>query len=174
MTIETVGRVKIECRGNTLSGQFTGTRTANISLVLTGCEPSNHLGIKCESQGAQSGEVALAALHGYLGMVVSGPEPEVGMQLGAGGPELAQFGCGGVSVALTGDVIAELKPLDKMTSAFSVVFKAEHGIQTPEAFEGGPGQALGVTLGEESLEPAGLKAADRANDQEYLEIRAIS
>jgi hypothetical protein len=105
-------------------------------------------------------------------MVMSGPEPEVGIQLGAGGPNLAQFSCGEVPVVLSGGVIAQLKPLDRMTPAFSVVFKAEKGVQTPDAFEDGPGQVLGLTIGEEPFEPSGLKAADRANDQEYLEIRA--
>jgi hypothetical protein len=176
-TLETVAKVQIKCAENTYSGEYTGSKTATVDLKLTGCEPMNRLGIKCESQGAASGEVVLDTLEGRLGFIQAGSEPTVGLALrptSASAPYVAQFHCGEVPVALTGAVIAGYTAVNKMVASFTVSFKATAGKQTPEALEGGTPEVLSMAIGEAAAEQTGLKAADKASNQESLEIKASS
>ncbi len=43
-TLETVGGTQVKCLGNTYGGEYTGSKTATVSLKLTGCEPTNRIG----------------------------------------------------------------------------------------------------------------------------------
>ena len=176
-TLETVGKVKIKCLENTYSGKYTGSKTATVHLKLLGCEPVNRFGIKCQSAGAQAGEVNFNALEGRLGFINAGSEPTVGMALAPAPleqPYMARFHCGEVPVSIAGGVIAPYTTLNKMAASFTVSFKATAGIQTPEAFEGDTAELLSMTIGTSAPERTGLKAADKATNQESLEIKAIS
>jgi Glycine rich protein len=175
-TLETTGRVQIECKENTLSGEYSGAKTANLHLKLEGCEPSNRLGIKCETQGAAAGEIVVAELDGRLGVVAAGVTPAVGMALvpaGAEQPPLAEFHCAEVPVVLAGGVIASYRKLDAMVSAFTVGLIAKQGIQQPVAFLDGSEDSLSFTIGAGPAEQGALKARDKVTDQEYLEIKAV-
>jgi Glycine rich protein len=174
-TLETIGKVQIKCTENTYSGEYTGSKTATVHLKLTGCEPTNRFGIKCQSSGAQTGEVNLNTLEGHLGFIHAGAGPTVGMALTPTAleqPYVAQFNCGEVPVSLTGGVIASYSPVNKMTASFTVGFKATKGVQTPEALEGGAPELLSMSIGGSAAEQTGLKAADKATNQESLEIKA--
>jgi hypothetical protein len=174
-TLETVGGARIKCLENTYSGEYTGSKTATVGLKLIGCEPTNHFGIKCQSPGAQPGEVSFNSLEGNLGYIANGAEPTVGMALtptAANEPYVAQFHCGEVLVSITGGVIAAYAPVNKMATAFTVSLKETKGIQSPEALEGGVPELLSETVGEAAPEQAGLKAADKVTNQESLEIKA--
>jgi hypothetical protein len=117
-----------------------GSKTTTVNLKLTGCEPTNRFGIKCQSQGAQSGEVTFNTLEGNLGYIAGGVEPTVGLELtptAADGGYLAQFHCGEVPISITGSVIAAYAPVNKMVTTFTVSLKQTKGLQTPEALEGG-------------------------------------
>ena len=59
-----------------------------------------------------------------------------------------------------------------MPASFSVTFKATKGVQTPEALEGGTPELLRMSIGGTPAEQTGLKAADKATNQESLEIKA--
>jgi hypothetical protein len=174
-TLETVGKVQIKCTENTYSGEYTGSKTATVHLKLNGCEPTNRFGIKCQSSGARAGEVNLNTLEGHLGFIEAGTEPTVGMALTPTAleqPYVAQFNCGEVPVSITGGVIASYSPVNKMTASFTVSFKATKGLQTPEALEGGTPELLSMSIGGSAAEQTGLKAADKATNQESLEIKA--
>lgn len=112
----------ITCLENTYSGEYTGSKTATVNLKLTGCEPTNRFGIKCQSQGAQSGEVTFNTLEGNLGYILSDVEPTVGLALtptATDGGYLAQFHCGEVPISITGGVIAAYAPVNKMVTTFT-------------------------------------------------------
>jgi hypothetical protein len=164
-TLETVGKVLIKCTENTYSGEYTGSKTATVKLKLGGCEPTNRIGIKCQSQEAQAGEIDTNALVGQLGFISGGGEPTVGMALAPTAlaqPYVAQFHCGEVPVSITGSVIA----------SYTASFKATAGKQLPEAFEGGKAELLSMAIGASTPEQTGFKAADKATNQESLEIKA--
>jgi hypothetical protein len=174
-TLETVGKAQIKCLENTYSGEYTGSKTATVQLKLTGCEPTNRFGIKCESSGSEAGEVNLNTLEGHLGFIKGGGEPTVGMALTPTAleqPYVAQFHCGEVPVSITGGVIASYTAVNKMAASFTVSFKATAGKQSPEAFEGGKAELLSMVIGESASEQTGLKAADKVSNQESLEIKA--
>jgi hypothetical protein len=174
-TLETIGKVQIKCTENTYSGEYTGSKTATVHLKLAGCEPTNRFGIKCQSSGAQSGEVNLNTLEGHLGFIEAGAEPTVGMALTPTAlerPYVAQFNCGEAPVSITGGVIASYSPVNKMAASFTVSFKATKGVQTPENLEGDTPELLSMSIGESAAEQTGLKAADKATNQESLEIKA--
>lgn len=174
-TLETVGGTQVKCLENTYSGEYTGSKTATVSLKLTGCEPTNRIGIKCQSQGAQAGEVVFNTLEGNLGYIANGIEPTVGMALTptvAQAPYVAQFHCGEVPISITGGVIAAYTPVNKMTATFAVALKETKGKQSPEALEGGSPELLSMIIGESAPAQMGLKAADKVTNQESLEIKA--
>jgi hypothetical protein len=175
-TLETVGKVQIKCTENTYSGEYTGSKTATVHLKLGGCEPTNRLGIKCQSSGAESGEVNLNTLEGKLGFIQGGgEEPTVGMALTPTAleqPYVAEFTCGEVPVSITGGVIASYSAVNKMNASFTVGFKSTKGVQTPEALEGGAPELLNMSIGGSAGEQTGFKAADKATNQESLEIKA--
>jgi hypothetical protein len=176
-TFETVGKAQIKCSENTYSGEYTGQKTALVRLKLTGCEPTNRFGIKCQSEGAKAGEVNLNTLQGTFGYIKDGAEPEVGLKLvptASSQPYLAEFNCGEVPILITGSMIAPYKAVDKMVSSFTVTFKASAGKQIPEAFEDGEAEPLSLTIGAALPEQAGLKAADKVTNQESLELKATS
>lgn len=175
VTLETVSGAVITCLENTYSGEYTGSKTAIVDLKLTGCEPTNRFGIKCQSQGAQLGEINVNTLEGKLGYIVNGVEPTVGLALtpiAADGGYLAQFHCGEVPISITGGVIAAYTPINKMVTTFTVSLKQTKGLQTPEALEGDPPELLNMIIGESAPERMGLKAADKVTNQENLELKA--
>lgn len=175
VTLETVSGAVITCLENTYSGEYTGSKTATVNLKLTGCEPTNRFGIKCQSQGAQSGEVIFNTLEGNLGYIAGGVEPTVGLALTptvADGGYLAKFHCGEVPISITGGVIAAYAPVNKMATTFTVSLKQTKGLQTPEALEGGSPELLSMIVGESAPERMGLKAADKVTNQESLELKA--
>ncbi|HEY1834868.1 MAG TPA: fibronectin type III domain-containing protein [Solirubrobacteraceae bacterium] len=174
-TLETVGGTQVKCLSNTFAGEYTGSKTALVNLKLTGCEPANRIGIKCQSQGGQTGEVDFNTLEGNLGYIADGVEPTVGMALTpttAEAPYVTQFHCGEVPISITGGVIVPYTAVNKMAATFSVAFKASKGKQSPEALEGGSPLLLSMTIGESTPAQAALKAQDKVTNQEKLEIKA--
>jgi hypothetical protein len=173
--LETVAGIKIKCRENIYSGEYTGSKTATVNLRLYGCEPTNRIGIKCQSMEAQAGEVVFNTLEGNLGYIANGTEPTVGMALtptAAEAPYVTQFHCGEVSISVTGAVIARYAPVNTMTTTFTVSFTETKGKQSPEALEGGLPQLLSMIIGESAPAQTGFKAPDKVTNQEGLEIKA--
>lgn len=91
-SLETAAKAQIKCQQNTYSSQYTGSKTATVNITMTGCEPTNRLGIKCQSEGAQPGEVRLSTLQGQLGFIEKEGKPQVGMALTpTGGSEVGKL-----------------------------------------------------------------------------------
>jgi len=175
-TLEGATGAKVSCSGTTLTGEYTGTKTASAILTLTGCA---HSGTKepCQSAKAPSGEIVTSSLTGTLGftkdeVTETSSSVAVGFDL-SHEPSLLSAECGGQKEALvvSGSAIAPIGKVDKMASSFSVKYKASVGIQVPEAFEEAPKDTLVATLGF-GAEQAGLTTSQKLTGEEPLEIRA--
>jgi hypothetical protein len=167
-TLETVGRVKVKCTGETSSGEYTGLRTVGGVVVhLTGCKV---LSAPCSSIGAAEGEIVTKTLQGVLGWE-SRAEHTVAQDLfpaEAGGP-VAEATCGVASLTVRGSVIAPVTEGRMSTSAI-VKYMQVAGIQRPEHFEGEPNEVLEASFAGGPFEQAGLSLSVTQTSAEAIEI----
>jgi alpha-tubulin suppressor-like RCC1 family protein len=190
VTLQTAAAT-VSCTHAQLSGQWSGAKTASVSVTLAGCHDSSSR--SCQSSPTAPGEVSTAqALEGELGFI-SGKgalRPKVGIDLKPKAPAttLVSFTCGGPPGevgagelwTLEGSVIGAVKPIDSMKLVFKLLFKARGTRQSPERFEGGVKDTLVAKrlIGAETKsEDAGLtlrgeRATIAATNQERLEIKA--
>jgi hypothetical protein len=160
----------LECAAGSASGEYTGSQSATISLVLTGCK-FVLAGVACQGSGAAAGEVTVDALPAQLGFIADASKPSLGWALNAPvGSTFASFECDGYPFSLSGSVIAALSTADKMSKTAKLTFKASKGIQVPTHFEGGPEDVLELVYG--AKEPVSLEATVTLENQEALELRA--
>jgi hypothetical protein len=147
---------------------------------------------KCTSSISGTTIQNQSPLEGELGFIVSGEKPLVGLDIKPKSPssEVLSFTCGKPRVeppgevwTIEGSVIGSIKPIDVMRTAFTMLYTASKGLQSPERFEGGlKDTLLASRLLEGEPEPkreqAGLtlkgpeKAAIVADGEEPLEIKA--
>lgn len=173
VTLEGVGHSLVTCTASSNAGEYTGPKSAKLTLKLTGCAA----GVKgsegsCSSSGAAAGEIQTAQLNGALNFIDEGEEPAlptVGIDLTpASGTSLATFECGGKPVTVGGSVIVPISSLDKMATSFKLKAKATAGKQLPEAFEAEPNDTLTF-----NGEQAGLTSTSTLTNEEALEIKAL-
>lgn len=181
--LETTGKTRIACEASTGSGEYTGAKTATLTLSLTGCENLKTLQ-KCQTTPAKVGQIESSPLEGEIGYVKAGSTPVVGLDL-KGTPDLFTFECGQlpespVLVTVEGSVIAPIKPTDKMTEEFKVLYKevkGSPGKQAVESFEGGANDTLSSTFTNSGLEkvtePTALSSSLSIGNEEAIEIRLI-
>jgi phosphodiesterase/alkaline phosphatase D-like protein len=172
-TFETIDKSTVKCLENTLTGSYSGSQTATLTISFSGCEAHGGAGGKCQSEGAAPGEIVTHALEGQLGVIKAATVPSVGWDLkAASGPSLATFKCAATEISVTGSVIAPVTTVDKMLVTFALRFKASKGKQAPEKFESGINDTLSfVTAG---TEQAGLTMTDSIVGEEEVEIKAIA
>jgi hypothetical protein len=177
--LETVGGARIKCVALTSAGEWTGPKTAAMTARLSGCEL---VAAKqaCQSSGASAGEIVTSALEGRLGFIkdtfVAGQEVSVGIDF-SHQPAIASAACGATTVTISGSVIAPIMPIDSMATKSTVKAKAAGGVQSAEAFEGGPKDTLVASLDSGSTkttEQAGLTATVALAYGEKLEIKGIA
>jgi len=173
--LETVGHAKVKCSAVSNNGEYTGAKTATVTLHLTGCELTGK-GI-CQSAGAAPGEIVTGPLAGELGFIrdefkEATAFTSVGLDL-KHEPSLLNAECGTskVQLSVTGSVIGTITPFDKMSSAFTLKFAQSAGKQIPEHFEGGVNDTLAASFGSGS-EAAGLAGVDKFANEERLAIKA--
>jgi hypothetical protein len=176
-TLESVGKTAVKCAGASGSGQYTGTKTATATLTFTGCQRTDTK-VPCQSTGAGSGEIVTSPLEGELGFIEDVFEGEtlnvsVGLDLKRS-PTLLTADCAGSALSVSGSVIAPIGAVNKMTSSFSLQYKATAGKQVPEGFEEKPKDTLAGTFSGGSPEQAGLSASGKLANGEKLEIRAAT
>lgn len=175
--LETVGKSKIVCLGDTAGGEFTGPRTDRLTITFTGCEFATS-GIKCNSAGAAQGEIKTPQLEGVLGFINEhASPPSVGVNLKPVlGKLFVAFECSGVPVKVNGSVIAPITPTGKMSSTSTLNYRASKGVQAVEEFEGGEKHTLRAVASGKETEPeqAGLRTTDTSTSEEPLEIKPTS
>ena len=174
-TLESVNGAKVLCSGSSIEGEYTGPKTASAVVTLSGCKRSAN-DESCQSPKAATGEIVSSPLTGRLGLIedlvtASGLLVSVGFDLGAE-PSLLTAECAGAKEALVvkGSVIAPIGKANRMSSSFSLKYRAKVGRQEPEQFEGAPPDTLVATMGFGS-EQAGLTASAKFANQEQLEIK---
>jgi len=176
-TLETVGKVRIECTASEFNGEYTGAKTAAVTVIFVGCaDPAKQL---CESNPTKIGEIETLSLEGEIGFIRGGEKPVVGLDLKKS-PVMATFECGKlpevpVVGTVEGSVIGTLKPFDKMTEESMLTYKAVLGKQVPEQFEGGAKDTLTTTLISgltKTTEESALRANVAVANEEPLEIKA--
>jgi hypothetical protein len=169
ITLETVKKTLVTCKGETGKGEFTGPKTlAGVVITLTGCESQAS---KCTAAGATNeGEVVTSTLEGVLGWE-SKPLKHVATSLfppGHSGP-FAEFTCGTVAVQLLGAVLVK-DVAGKTASSEILKYTQKAGKEKPERFEGGPLEVLEAKFGEGALEQTGLNLTVTQTYEEPLEI----
>jgi hypothetical protein len=149
-TLTTAGHPTIKCVATNIAGEWTGAKTASVTMELQGCTtptgaqcqsgPQNHSEIKTLPDEAELGFVKHEEVEGKLRVVV-------GLDLKPTPPltALAEYECTGSGQTghIEGSVIGKAKPFDKMTTELKLVYAATKlGVQVPEHFEGGPNDTL--------------------------------
>ncbi len=183
VSLETTGKTRIACQSSAGSGEYTGAKTATLMLSLTGCENLTTLQ-KCQTTPATAGKIESSPLEGEIGYIKAGATPVVGLDL-KGTPDLFTFECGQlpespVLYTVEGSVIAPIKPTDKMTEEFKVLYKevkGSPGKQAVESFEGGAKDTLSSTFTNSGLEKVteqtALSASMSIGNEEAIEIRLL-
>src|SRR5436190_1283837 len=122
--LETVGGAKVKCSAISNNGEYTGTKTAAVTLRLTGCELTGKGA--CQSAAAAQGEIVTSPLAAKLDFIRDEYKEataftSVGLDL-THDPSLLTAECGAAKVPLsiTGSVIGTITPFDKMASAFAL------------------------------------------------------
>lgn len=179
ITLETA-KVRITCAAATFNGEWTGSKTASVTLDLIGCQNAATKK-KCQSNPAKEGEIEPAqALEGELGIISNGPPVTVGLDL-THSPSIVAFTCNEpltppeLSATLEGSVIGQIKKVGVMVPEFTLTYKVVGGKQVPESFAGGSPDTLTAKIlkgVENSTEGATLAGGVLLPNEEALEIKA--
>jgi hypothetical protein len=162
VTLETVGGFKVHCSSGDFTGEYTGAKTASVTLALVGCLRSG-TEQKCQTTPLKEGEIETVPIEAEIGFIQGGEKPKVGLDLKPAAP--ITFDCGIFSeethalISVEGSVIGAIKPPNVMRATFKVLYTATNGKQIPEQFEGGVKDTLTLnkTVGlETTTEQAGL------------------
>jgi hypothetical protein len=169
LTLETVHKAKVTCKGETATGEYTGPKTVGgVVLTFTGCELSPN---KCTTAGAAAeGELVTSTLEGMLGWeskALKHPANEL-FPVGHSGAFL-EFTCGGVLIQVRGSVLAKTGA-GKMAAAETVKYAATAGKQKPERFEGGVAEVLESSFAEAPFVQTGLNLTMIKTSEEPIEI----
>ena len=176
VTLETVGRVKLTCVGESGSGEWFGAKRAQaVTLRFSGCLEA---GKQCASPGAAPGEVRSETLNGTLGVQTLGAthaKDKAALSLFPPGHHgaFAQISCGTTTIVLRGAGIVPVKA-NKAGTTQVLKLKAAKGKQKPEKFAGGAVEVLEASIDGAPYEQAGLTAALTQTDEEALEIDTVA
>jgi hypothetical protein len=182
VSLETVGKTKIQCAASTADGEYTGAKTETETLVLIGCiETATNQ--KCQTNPFKEGEIETEPLEGELGFISNGEIPVVGVDLKPKSPSttVAVFSCGkppetpGLSVLIEGSVIAPIKPTNNMLLEFKSPYVVTAGKQAVQQFEGGAKDTLTANIRRgttTSSEEIGLRQIVLEENEERMEIKA--
>jgi hypothetical protein len=147
-TLQSAG-LKITCAAATFNGEYTGAKTATVTVDLIGC--LNGAGQKCQSNPVKEGEIETLPLEGEIGFITLSSKRMVGLDL-KGSPAFVTFSCGLPPEVVTpgsveGSVISPIRPNNVMTSELRLNYRVKEGKQQIEEFEGGPKDTLSIKYG---------------------------
>ncbi|HTZ64030.1 MAG TPA: hypothetical protein VMB51_07995 [Solirubrobacteraceae bacterium] len=175
-TLETIHKVKVTCKAESSSGEFTSPKTAgNIIVKFTGCEALEY---KCKSPGAGEGEIVVNPIAATLRWE-DATKKKVAIDLVPQSGEIfVEFGCGPVPVVVRGSVMTNL-PANKVETVFDEKFTAKVGKQKPEYYYTATGEKVQDVLfskigGSAPLEQAGQTITNTQTDEEALEVNTVA
>jgi hypothetical protein len=173
-TLETVGKVRLTCTGESSRGSITGSKTVgNLVMRFSGCESA---GLKCTTAGLAEGEMESSSLEGVLAVeritFKEGKETRhIALDLhpvARIGPFL-EYTCGGSApTTLSGSLLVPVIA-GRMLKTATVKFTATAGRQKPEALEGGDPEFLTNSFFEE----VGLTVSSTQTNEETVEINPV-
>jgi hypothetical protein len=186
-TLKTKELQTITCTSTTMTGEYTGPKSSTEKAVFNGCTIEAGGGVSgqpCES-GPTTEQIEMPLAEGEIGFIKNqAGKVSVGLDLRPHSPSTALITavCSPgktktETVVVEGSVIAQVKPLDVMTSSLSLLYKVTRsGHQVPEQFEGAPKDTLATTFtglagtvtGESALSIAALSGTNSTP----LEIKA--
>jgi hypothetical protein len=155
-TFTSAGHPTIKCLAANFTGEYTGPKTASVTIEFQACV--NSLEQQCQSNPQNKSEIKTLPLEAEVGFiknqVVEGkPIIVAGLDLKPTPPltDLAMYECGGggpnESAHLQGSVIGSIKPINKMTTEQKLSYLVrKSGEQYPEQFEGGLKDTLSTTF----------------------------
>lgn len=160
--LTTVGRPTIKCVTANIAGEYTGAKTASVTVELQACVNSEGQQCQTITNPNNKSEIALSA-EGKLGFIKNELKEgkrivAVGMDLQPKTPvtPLAEYECGNPreTSKIEGSVIAKLTPINKMTTTQKLLyFVRKGGEQLPEKFENEPKDTLTTTFQKELETP---------------------
>jgi hypothetical protein len=174
-TLTTAGHSTIKCIAANLSGEWTGPKTASVTVELQGCTTS--AGAQCQTvtNPQNKSEIKLGGVAGELGFIryeeTEGKvTPVVGLDLKPQPPmtSLATYECTGSGEAghIEGSVIGKITPINRMTSESKLLYYAtKAGEQRPEALQGAPNDTLTTSF------TAGLPEESKGSGASSLNIK---
>ncbi len=171
-TLETVHAVKVTCKTEASSGEFTSAKTVgNINVLFTGCES---LGYKCKTPGGGEGEIETNPLAGSL--VWEKFKKKVAIDLvPQTGEWFVEFQCGPAAAKVKGSVMTNV-PVNKAEVKVEQKFTAKKGKQKPEYYYNASDEKIKDVLiskiggpGAE-LEQSGQTVTNIQTDEESLEV----
>lgn len=187
VTLETVGKRLVTCTSTSrFSGEYTGPKEATLSVNLGECSYSR-TGQSCQSSPLKAGVIEASGLEAKLGFIVGGEKPRVGWDLKQPSmvtPAVFTYECGKlpeatVSGSVAGSVIAQVTPIDKMTTETALRYRVTAGKQSPESFENEAKDILTTTFESgfpvksvEAVEQTGLRTRVVGTSEEPLEVKA--
>src|SRR5207248_9358831 len=138
----------IHCIDTNLSGEWTGPKTASVTLELQGCQSPTEQTCQSTQPPKTLTEIKTLPLEGELGFIkdefVEGKyKVQVGLDLKPQPPftELAMIECTGSPEIghLEGSLIGKIFGFDKMTTSLKIDYQAtKTGEQRIQKFENGP------------------------------------
>jgi hypothetical protein len=184
--LETVGKTTVTCASAELDGDWTGSKTASVTVAFRGCKS---LEKGCGNNPSKPNEILTEEpVEGELGFIEGGTKPRVGLDLKPkSGTTLLEFTCGGPPETtfperwtVEGSVIGRINRVDAMKPTFQLLYKAAAGKQVPERFEGALKDTLianRLTNNGPTTEQAGLTLREEkpwipGDYEEPLEIKA--
>jgi hypothetical protein len=153
--LTTVGHPTIRCLAANIAGEWTGPKTASVTIEFQAC--TNPSGQQCQSptNPQNKSEIKTLPLEAELGFIkheeVEGKlKVAVGLDLKPTSPfsDLAMYECTGSTelAHLQGSVIGKISPVAKMTTTSNLRYYATKlGEQKPESFESLPNDTLSTT-----------------------------
>lgn len=169
--LETVGKLKVTCTGESSSGSITSPKSVGDAVInFSGCESG---GAKCTTGGLAEGELETSTLEGLLGVerITEKEGKEVrhialDLYPSSGTGAFLEYTCAGAEpTALSGSLLAPVAA-GKMLTTATLKFTAVGGRQKPEGFEGGEQDVLRNPFGEQ----AGLTLSSTQTNEEAIEI----
>lgn len=156
------------CKGETSSGTWVVKGATAVTFTLTGCKTISG---ECSTEGATPGEIVTNPLEGLLGFI-NKETNKVGLDLKPETAEnLFEANCGATKLVLSGAVIGQVTPVNKMTTSMNLKLKQHSGKQAVEEFDepGSSKQTLTLKVGETSA-GAGLGVETGLTNAQSLEI----
>jgi len=160
-TFETLKEEKVKCTSDAITGEITGAKSSKATITFKGCEG---LGLKCNSEGAGSGEIVLKVT-GELVYIMKSTK-EVGL-INTLEKELTIKCTAFQTLKVKGSTLCPITPVNTKTTKYKVVCKMTKGMQEPANYE--PGSELiiapftetkGEGLKKFAFEQSGLTGTD--------------